>query len=133
MASNPKKAAAPKAAATPSTANDDAKLGEADANAAPAADEAKVEPRKVAVPEAKRAESMVVGANAQPVLALADYAAERKRAGVKLITMKMPKAFRLALEDKRVVKFPEGVAEVPEDIANHWYVVKANGAKPYEK
>lgn len=48
------------------------------------------------------------------------------------VIMTVPRSFNLTLQDHRKVLVPAGIASVPMELADHWYV-KANGCKPYAR
>jgi hypothetical protein len=51
---------------------------------------------------------------------------------IKTITMHFPKPITLSLNTGKKVRFGSGIQEVPEYLANHWYL-EVSGVKAYEK
>lgn len=52
--------------------------------------------------------------------------------GYSTVTMVFDRPVHLTIETNRSIYFPQGVHEVPEHLADHWYL-EANGARPHVK
>lgn len=66
------------------------------------------------------------------VVEAAQAAAEAKAQGEEVVTVNVPRAFRLTLDDRTEVAYHPGAAMMPISHAEHWYA-QANGVTILKK